>query len=225
MATKSSCVSMFAAAVLIMFNIIVVLVCLTLLAFGIWAIVSPHTLSAVILTVPCPVIKALLPPHVVTAHLGAAAVVVATVAGCIACMGLRGAINGSPFFLFMYTSLVLLLLLLECSLFYYFSSSLVEKGLQEQDGQWTHALRLVFTCCEYNSSSPAEVARPWSCCGVNGYPDNCTIQEAYDKDCRVTISAWLNQYQTTVYVSLAAAHIILSSCSILRRRSASRSYS
>ncbi|XP_053603051.1 CD151 antigen-like [Plodia interpunctella] len=225
MANKASCTSIFAALVLIVVNILVVLASLAFLTFGIWAMASPSTLSGVIQTIPYTVVKALLPPQVVTARLGAGVAAVSSVIGCIAIMGLRGAVSRSPFLLFMYASLIFLLLLLECALFYYFASSFIEKGLQDQDGQWTHAIRLILLCCEYNSSSSAEVSRPWSCCGVDAYPDNCTLQLAYDKDCRQTISSWVSSYQTTLYASLAGLHILLFSCALLRRQSASHSYS
>ncbi|CAG5036920.1 unnamed protein product [Parnassius apollo] len=146
----------------------------------------------------------------------------------ISYMGFCGAINCSKFLLFMYSTLVILLLLLECALFFYYTSNLVEKGLQVEDGQLTHALRLSFRCCEYNytSNMVEKIKPPWSCCGVSGSPVNCTAERAYTQNCQQTIAAWLDQYQPAIYVSLTILHVLLSSCSLIRRaRSPSRSYS
>ncbi|CAH0698421.1 unnamed protein product [Spodoptera exigua] len=116
-----------------------------------------------------------------------------------------------------YSALVLLLLLLECALLYYFSSNLVEKGLHKDDGLWTHAMRLAFRCCEHNTSIPETRKPPWSCCGPELYPDNCTTSLMYEKDCHASIVNWLDRYQLSIYTSLAVFHVIIASCAIIRR--------
>ncbi|KAL0808431.1 hypothetical protein ABMA28_012894 [Loxostege sticticalis] len=171
-------------------------------------------------------LQALLAPEVLTVQLGVAAAVLATFFFFVSFMGFYGAVSRSQFLLFMYATLVLLLLLLECALLYYFSSSLVEKGLQKEDGQWTHAIRLTLSCCEHNYTSPELVTPPWSCCGPGSYPSNCTADNLHRKNCQEAITSWLRRYQTGIYALLAATHLILASCSIIRRyRSASRSHS
>ncbi|CAH1641966.1 unnamed protein product [Spodoptera littoralis] len=134
-------------------------------------------------------------------------------------MGLRGAMTRSPFLLFMYSALVVLLLLLECALLYYFSSNLVEKGLYKDDGLWTHAMRLAFRCCEHNTSIPETRKPPWSCCGPDLYPDNCTTALMFQKDCHASIVNWLDRYQLPVYTSLAVFHVAMATCAIIRRSS------
>ncbi|VVD04995.1 unnamed protein product [Leptidea sinapis] len=160
-----------------------------------------------------------------TFQLGLAAAMLAIFFFFISFMGLYGAIARSPFLLFMYAVLILLLLLLECALVYYFTSSVLEKGVEEQDGQLAHAIRLSLHCCDYNDTIPLNTNIPWSCCGTNGYPRNCTTDRVYGKNCKQQMYSWLKRYQTLVYGSLAGLHILLSSCSLLRRASsASRSY-
>ncbi|VVD04994.1 unnamed protein product [Leptidea sinapis] len=99
-----------------------------------------------------------------TFQLGLAAAMLAIFFFFISFMGLYGAIARSPFLLFMYAVLILLLLLLECALVYYFTSSVLE-------------------------------------------------------NCKQQMYSWLKRYQTLVYGSLAGLHILLSSCSLLRRAS------
>ncbi|XP_028166488.1 uncharacterized protein LOC114357181 isoform X2 [Ostrinia furnacalis] len=170
-----------------------------------------------------PMLQALLEPEVLTVQLGVAIAVLATFLFFISFMGFYGALTKSQFLLFMYATLVLLLLLLECALLFYFSSGLMEKGVRKEDGQWSHAIRLALTCCEHNNTSPEIDRPPWSCCGPGGYPNNCTSSNIYKKNCHEAISSWLQRYQTAIYALLAATHLILASCSLIRRRrSASR---
>ncbi|KAL0852808.1 hypothetical protein ABMA27_012613 [Loxostege sticticalis] len=226
MGDKTSKTSKVAASILIVFNMIVMIFCILLFAFGLWMIASPSTLSTAILFTGSATLKALLAPEVLTVQLGVASAVLATFFFFVSFMGFYGAVSRSQFLLFMYATLVLLLLLLECALLYYFSSSLDEKGLQKEDGQWTHAIRLALSCCEHNYTSPELVRPPWSCCGPGGYPSNCTSENLYKKNCQEAITSWLRRYQTAIYALLAATHLILASCSIIRRyRSASRSHS
>ncbi|KAM3956867.1 uncharacterized protein ACR2FA_009178 [Aphomia sociella] len=224
MEVKSNSSSKIAASFLILVNGITLTSCVILFSFGLWMIASPSTLTYAIQSVDASAVKTLLAPEVLTVQLGVAVTLLSGFVLCLSLMGLYGALRRSQFLLFMYSTLVILLLLLECALFYYFSSTLTEKGLLEEDGQWTHALRLVFSCCDKDGESEVELKPPWSCCGTAGYPNNCTTAQIFDKDCQQTITAWLNRYQTAIYASLAALHIILSSCSLVRRgRSASRS--
>ncbi|XP_052754514.1 uncharacterized protein LOC113510131 isoform X2 [Galleria mellonella] len=218
MEVKTTSTSKIAASVLIIINGVTLICCSALFAFSLWMIASPSTLSNAVQSAGTPAIKTLLGPEALTVQVGVATAAVAGFVFCISLMGLYGAVSRSQFLLFMYSTLMLLLLLLECALFYYFSSTLTEKGLLEQDGQWTHALRLVFACCDSDVTVKAERKPPWSCCGPAGYPDNCTSSQLYEKDCRQTITAWLHRYQTAIYASLAVLHIILSSCSLVRRR-------
>ncbi|XP_059045003.1 uncharacterized protein LOC131840824 [Achroia grisella] len=218
MESKTSSTSKIAASLLIIINGVTLICCTVLFAFSLWLIASPGSLSNAVHSVGTPAIKALLAPEALSVQVGVATAAVSGFMVCISLMGLYGAVSRSQFLLFMYSTLVLLLLLLECALLYYFSSTLTEKGLLEQDGQWTHALRLVFSCCDTDVTLGAEVKPPWSCCGPAWYPDNCTSTQIYEKDCRQTITAWLHRYQTAIYASLAVLHIILSSCSLVRRR-------
>ncbi|XP_049883091.1 tetraspanin-13-like [Pectinophora gossypiella] len=192
--------------------------CAILFGVSLWIISSPSTLSAAIQGFGTPTVKALLSPPTLSLQLGVALAALSTFFFFVAFMGFYGAIVRSQFLLFMYSTLVLLLLLLECALFYYFSSSLMEKGLRQEDGQWTHTLRIAFECCEYNATSLPEVVKPpWSCCGSASYPDNCTASTIYNKNCNVTIASWLHRYKNAIYASLAVLHILLSSCSLFRR--------
>ncbi|XP_063371391.1 CD63 antigen-like [Cydia amplana] len=220
MGGKAGRTSKLAATVLLVVNFVVMMACGAVFAFSLWVIVSPTTLSPVIDKIDSPVVKTLLAPHTLTASLGVALALLALFFFFVAFMGFCGALTQSQFLLVMYSALILLLLLLECALFYYFSSTLLEKGLLREDGQWTHALRIAFTCCENVNASTTEPAKlPWSCCGRAGYPDNCTAANIYQKDCLQTIAGWLRRYQTAAYASLVATHVILSSCALLRRRS------
>ncbi|XP_026318482.1 uncharacterized protein LOC113229178 [Hyposmocoma kahamanoa] len=67
-------------------------------------------------------------------------------------------------------------------------------------------------------TQPPDISKlPWSCCGTNGYPSNCTISKIYPKNCNQTIPHWLSRYQTATYASLAVLHILMSSCALVRR--------
>ncbi|XP_063898867.1 uncharacterized protein LOC110382428 [Helicoverpa armigera] len=216
--------SKVAAWILWIVNFIVMVTCILIMTLGLWIISSPGSLSTVIDFTGNATIKALL-QDMLSLQVGIAVTAVAIFVFCISFMGFYGAITKSPFLLFMYSALVLLLLLLECALLYYFSSNLVEKGLQD-DGLWTHAMRLAFKCCEHNATIPDVKKPPWSCCGPETYPDNCTATMIVKKDCQSSIVSWLERYQLPIYTSLALIHVILSSCSIVRRSChASRSYS
>ncbi|KAI5630667.1 tetraspanin family domain-containing protein [Phthorimaea operculella] len=163
-------------------------------------------------------LQALLPPELLTLQLGIGSAALATFFFFVAFMGLYGAVSRSQFLLFMYATLIVLLLMLECALLFYFSSSLLEKGLQQQDGQWTHALRLAFKCCEHNATTSQEVAKlPWSCCGPEGYPNNCTIFNIFSKNCNTTIASFLHRYNTGFYASITVLHIMLCTCAVIRR--------
>ncbi|XP_037298965.1 uncharacterized protein LOC119190685 [Manduca sexta] len=129
--------------------------------------------------------KALLPPSALTVQLGVGLVFLAMFSFFISFMGFYGAISRSQFLLFMYATLNMLVLLLECALLFYFSSNLVEKGQREGD-QWTHTLRLTFKCCELNVTQQ-DVQIPWSCCGVVGYPNNCTSSTVFQDVSQHTI--------------------------------------
>ncbi|KPI99231.1 hypothetical protein RR46_05415 [Papilio xuthus] len=69
----------------------------------------------------------------------------------------------------------------------------------------------------FSGSSAAQIQPPWSCCGVNGYPNNCSAKMTYTKNCQETITIWLQKYQASIYASVAVLHVILASCSLLRR--------
>ncbi|PZC71573.1 hypothetical protein B5X24_HaOG212964 [Helicoverpa armigera] len=159
--------------------------CILIMTLGLWIISSPGSLSTVIDFTGNATMKALL-QDMLSLQVGIAVTAVAIFVFCISFMGFYGAITKSPFLLFMYSALVLLLLLLECALLYYFSSNLVEKGLQD-DGLWTHAMRLAFKCCEHNATIPDVKKPPWSCCGPETYPDNCTATMVVKKDCQPSI--------------------------------------
>ncbi|XP_063544082.1 CD63 antigen-like [Cydia strobilella] len=219
MGGKPGRTSKLAAAVLLVVNFIVMMACGAVFAFSLWVIVSPITLSAVIDKIDSPVVRTLLASHTLTASLGVALALLALFIFIVALMGFCGAVTQSQFLLLMYSALILLLVLLECALFYYFSSTLLEKGLQKEDGQWTHALRVAFSCCENVNGTTTVSKLPWSCCGLAGIPDNCTAGNMYQKDCLQTVAVWLRRYQTAAYASLVATHVVLSSCALLRRRS------
>ncbi|XP_013174292.1 PREDICTED: 23 kDa integral membrane protein-like [Papilio xuthus] len=192
--------------------------CCTLFALSLWMISSPDSLSFYIHSNGSPVIKVLFPKEFLDVQLGIALSLLAIFFFFISFMGFYGAIYCSQFLLFMYSILVFLLLLLECAIIFYFTSNLIEKGIQVEDGQITHALRLAFHCCDQNYTSSADqILPPWSCCGVNGYPNNCSAKMTYTKNCQETITIWLQKYQASIYASVAVLHVILASCSLLRR--------
>uniref|UniRef100_A0A2H1V7V9 SFRICE_011152 n=1 Tax=Spodoptera frugiperda TaxID=7108 RepID=A0A2H1V7V9_SPOFR len=91
------------------------------------------------------------------------------------------------------------------------------KGLHKDDGLWTHAMRLAFRCCEHNTSIPETRKPPWSCCGPDTYPDNCTTSLMFQKDCHASIVSWLDRYQLPMYTSLAVFHVVMATCAIIRR--------
>ncbi|XP_068625752.1 uncharacterized protein [Battus philenor] len=155
------------------------ILCAGVFAISLWIITSPRSISKIIQTVGSPVVKVLLPPEFLDVQLGVALAVLAIFVFFIAFMGFYGAITRSQFLLFMYAILVILLMLLEGSLFFYYTSDIAEKGVRD-DGQLTHALRVSFQCCEFNYSLNAvEKHFPWSCCGVKGYPNNCTFDSVF----------------------------------------------
>ncbi|KAF9416619.1 hypothetical protein HW555_006049 [Spodoptera exigua] len=213
---SSSKTSKIAAWILMTINLIFMVVCILFAAVGIWIISSPSTLAKVIESTGNSALKALI-QDILTLPAGIGITSVAIFLFFISSMGFRGAMTRSPFLLFMYSALVLLLLLLECALLYYFSSNLVEKGLHKDDGLWTHAMRLAFRCCEHNTSIPETRKPPWSCCGPELYPDNCTTSLMYEKDCHASIVNWLDRYQLSIYTSLAVFHVVIASCAIIRR--------
>ncbi|CAG9789822.1 unnamed protein product [Diatraea saccharalis] len=102
------------------------MLCALTFAFGLWSTASPTTLYFAIQSTGSATIKALFPADVLTVRLGIGLSALATFMFFVAVMGFWGAITRSQFLLFM-------------------------KGLQEQDGQWTHAVRLVFGCCDHNT--------------------------------------------------------------------------
>ncbi|CAF4946849.1 unnamed protein product [Pieris macdunnoughi] len=183
-------------------------------AIGLWVITSPKTL-AYVLERAGP-LKDLFPEEVLTVQLGVGIAMLSIFFVFISVMGLYGSINCSTFLLFMYAALVLLLMLLECAVFFYFTSNAEKKGVQASDGALGHTLRLALRCCDNVSDS-----MPWSCCGTK----NCSREISFSKNCKDAMSDWLHHYGTIVYGSLIASHVILSSCSLLRRaNSASRAH-
>ncbi|XP_050559737.1 uncharacterized protein LOC118278375 [Spodoptera frugiperda] len=215
---STSKASKIAAWILMTINAIFMVICLLFVALGLWILSSPSTLFKVIEVTGNSTVKALT-QDTLTLPVGIAITSVAVFLFFISFMGFRGAMTRSPFLLFMYSALVLLLLLLECALLYYFSSNLVEKGLHKDDGLWTHAMRLAFRCCEHNTSIPETRKPPWSCCGPDTYPDNCTTSLMYQKDCHASIVSWLDRYQLPMYTSLAVFHVVMATCAIIRRSS------
>ncbi|XP_041968119.1 uncharacterized protein LOC121725294 [Aricia agestis] len=217
MAKKTSNTSRVAAAIVIVVNFIVMLCCLVAFALSLWAVASPRTLVHAVQVFGTPALKALVTEEWVGVQVGVGSALLAAFFFCISLMGVYGAISASQFLLFMYAALVFLLLLLECALVFYFSSNIVEKGIQD-DGQWTHALRLVFECCDKNYTAVSEpITPPWSCCGVDHFPKNCTADNIYTRDCQRAVVEWLQRHQVAIYASLAALHLLLSSCSLIRR--------
>ncbi|KAJ0169839.1 hypothetical protein K1T71_014445 [Dendrolimus kikuchii] len=214
---KFSNISKIAAWILVVTNLMITILCVITIAFGLWCIAAPHSLTSAIEVVGSPSMKVLMTREVLTVQLGVGIIAVSSFLFFISFMGLHGAISRSPFMLFMYTTLIILLLLLECALVYYFSSNFNEKGLRKEDDQWSHAMRLVFKCCDYNATLTTNVNLPWSCCGESGYPNNCTTSDTFNKDCKQTISNWFNRYETAIYITLAVLHILLASCSLIRR--------
>ncbi|XP_075989447.1 uncharacterized protein LOC142985265 [Anticarsia gemmatalis] len=224
MAKTESKVSKFAACILYVVNFIIMVVCCITFSFGLWIIISPVTLSTILDATGSNTLKALV-QDMLTLQVGIAVSLVSVLLFFVCFMGFYGAVTGSAFLLFMYAALVLLFLLLECAFLHYFSTNLIEKGLQD-DGQWTHAMRLIFKCCEHNTTVAEVKNPPWSCCGPDFYPDNCTSTAIYKKDCNSSITSWLDNFELPIYLLLAVIHVVLSSCSLLRRSCyASRSHS
>ncbi|CAH2062408.1 unnamed protein product, partial [Iphiclides podalirius] len=219
MAEGSRFASRIAAFILIGANLFFMTLCAGTFALGLWAIASPSSLSHAIQTFGDATTKVLLTREFLDVQLGVALAALSMFFFFIALMGFYGAVDRSQFLLFMYSILVVLLLLLECALLFYYTSDLTEKGVRAGDGQLTHALRVTFKCCEHNYSSDASdmMQPPWSCCGVMWFPDNCTADRIFGQDCKQTISAWWTNYRAAVYLSLSALHIVLLSCSLVRR--------
>ncbi|XP_045530581.1 uncharacterized protein LOC123718186 [Pieris brassicae] len=138
--------SRLAGIVLIFVNFVTTMLSLASFAIGLWVIISPKTL-AYVLERAGP-LKTLFPDEVLTVQLGVGIAMLSIFFLFISVMGLYGAINCSTFILFMYAALVLLLMLLECAVFFYFTSNIKEKGVQDSDGALGHALRLAFRCCD-----------------------------------------------------------------------------
>ncbi|XP_062531889.1 tetraspanin-9 isoform X1 [Bombyx mori] len=212
-----SAVSRIAAYVLIITNVIAMITCVIFFALGLWTIASPSTLATSIATIGSPVLTVLFPKEELNLSLGLGAAFLSMLLFFISFMGFHGASTRSQFSLFMYSVLIILLLMLECALLFYFMTDFVQKGMREQDGQWSHMLRLGFQCCEFNETMNASLAPPWSCCGVNGYPHNCTALDIYKEDCNITISSWWDAYQIAIYSGLVVGHLVLSCCSLMRR--------
>ncbi|XP_072941358.1 uncharacterized protein [Epargyreus clarus] len=219
-------VSKMSAIILISVNIVTMVFSILLFAFSLWIIASKNTLLFVIQTLGTTNMKVLLTKESLSLYVGIGLAVLSCFVFFICFMGFYGAITCSQFLLFMYSTLVLLLLLLECALMFYFSSNIAEKGIRERDGQLGHILRLAFSCCEVNESQNAStVALPWSCCGVNGFPDNCTASQSFRKNCKETFIEWWDAHETALYVYVSVLHAVLASCSLVRRAcSASRSH-
>ncbi|XP_022125664.2 uncharacterized protein LOC111000517 [Pieris rapae] len=206
--------SRLAGFVLIFVNFITTMLSLATFAIGLWVIISPKTLAHVIeRSGP---LKALFPEEVLTVQLGVGIAMLSIFFLFISVMGLYGAINCSTFLLFMYAALVLLLMLLDCAVFFYLTSNAEEKGVQASDGVLGHALQLALHCCDNGSD-----VMPWTCCETK----NCSRETNFRTNCKDAMSNWLHHYGTIVYGSLIASHVILSSCSLLRRaNSASRAH-
>ncbi|XP_038221500.1 uncharacterized protein LOC119839327 [Zerene cesonia] len=192
-------------------------------AVGLWIIVSCKTLAYVIQVMGSSGMKTIFTQDILTVQLGIGVSLLSLFFFFISLMGLYGSIYCSQFLLFMYAALILLIMLLECALFFYFTSNILEKGVEETDGQLAHALRLALRCCDRNDTM-TEKNPPWSCCGTN-YIKNCTQDNFFEKNCKQSMSDWLHRYETFIYGTIAATHILLSSSSLLRRASsASRSH-
>ncbi|XP_045781572.1 uncharacterized protein LOC123878443 [Maniola jurtina] len=228
MSGKTNRTSRISASVLIFCNFVTMFFCITIFGFSLWVIASPSSFAGAVNIFGTPTLKALLAEDAPFLEMGISVAMLSGFFFFISFMGFYGAITGSQFLLFMYAALVILLLLLECAVMYYISSNLVEKGIQERNSYLTHAIRLTLQCCEQNItiSPPDGKAPPWSCCGAETYPKNCTLDRVYPTGCHQAVINWLKRYETPIYVCLAISHIILSLCSLLRRAlSASHSYS
>ncbi|XP_045457193.1 uncharacterized protein LOC123667280 [Melitaea cinxia] len=196
---------------------------LCILVFGIslWVIASPTTVIQTVRMFGNSTFSEIVSDSV-SVQVGITGAVIGGFIFFISAMGFYGAVTGSHFLLFMYATLVLLLMLLECALVYYFSSNVKEKGLHAYDKLSNHIIRIAFHCCDRNNTSSESI--PWSCCDVTDSAA-CTVENKNKKDCKQEFSLWWDEYQTLVYLSLTVVHVILSSCSLLRRSySASRSH-
>ncbi|CAH0730517.1 unnamed protein product, partial [Brenthis ino] len=118
----------------------------------------------------------MIPLESLTLQLGIVGALISAFFFFISAMGFYGAISGSQFLLFMYATLVILLLLLECAVMFYVSSNAVEKGLQEHS-VISHSIRLSLKCCDVNDTKPQQQL-VWSCCNATAY-ENCTREVAY----------------------------------------------
>ncbi|CAH2101410.1 unnamed protein product [Euphydryas editha] len=221
MCEKSGIMSKIAAIVLILFNFVSMVLCVIVFGISLWIIVSPKTVLHTVQMFGNTTFNALVLDSL-SVQVGVTSAVIGGLIFFISAMGFYGAITGSQFLLFMYTTLVLLLMLLECALIYYFSSNIVEKGLQEYDKVTNHVMRITLHCCDRNYTTSEEI--PWSCCDVTN-STACTTEKIYRKDCKQEFTLWWDKYQTFVYVSISVIHLVLLSCSLLRRsNSASRSH-
>ncbi|XP_045505718.1 tetraspanin-9-like [Colias croceus] len=223
MAHGSSKVSKVAGFLIFLVNFITMMLSLVSFAIGLWIIVSSKTLAYVIQVMGNSGIKAIFTQDFLTVQLGIGVSLLSLFFLFISLMGLYGSVYCSQFLLFMYAALILLVMLLECALFFYFASNILEKGVEEKDGQLAHVLRLALHCCDRNHTM-TEHNPPWSCCGAN-YIKNCTQENYFEKNCKQSITEFLHRYETYIYGTIAATHILLSSLSLLRRASsASRSH-
>ncbi|XP_039761874.1 uncharacterized protein LOC120635033 [Pararge aegeria] len=199
------------------------LFCITVFAFSLWAIASPSSFANAVKLLGNPTLKALLPEEALSLQAGVGVALLSGFFFFISYMGFYGALTGSQFLLFMYATLVILLLLLECAVMYYISSDLAEVvGTLTACRQF--AIGFVHQSCRSIRSPPESIEPPWSCC-AEAYPKNCTFEQVYTVGCHKAIVTWLNRYETPIYICLATFHVLLSLCSLLRRAfSASHSY-
>nr|XP_026486774.1 uncharacterized protein LOC113393880 [Vanessa tameamea] len=124
--------------------------CMAVFAISLWVIASPESLVQTIQLFGNSTLNLLVMDASV--QVGISGALISGFIFFISAMGLYGAVTGSQFLLFMYGTLVILMMLLECALLYYFSSNITEKGLQEQDGFINHALRVQFRCCDLSNT-------------------------------------------------------------------------
>ncbi|XP_061385028.1 uncharacterized protein LOC116776923 isoform X2 [Danaus plexippus] len=214
MIEKSAKSSALPAGVVIVINLLSMILCIFVFAVSLLSIAAPSTVLYFINSFGSSFMKALLTEDTHLFQLGIAGALLSGFVFCISFMGLYGAITSSKFLLVMYAAIVFLLLLLECSVMYYLSSNLLEKGFQKQDVYFNHAVRANLECCELNVTSTPDVKPPWSCCDQEFYSTNCTIDNIHD----LALSVSLAHLATTAPLWRAKKSFSRDSC-ITRPRS------
>lgn len=218
MCEKTGKASKLGAFIMIAFNLLTLIFSMCFFSLSLWIIVSPNTLHSNVQMYGSPTAKMLITNNTLSLQMGIVSAFLSVFFFFISAMGLYGAISASVFLLFMYAALVILILLLECSVMFYVSSNIVEKGLQDQPSIISHYIRTSLNCCSENRNDAKLLELPWSCCNETYYDNNCTLEVSYKNNCQEKITEWQNKYSTVIYVTLAVIHIVLSSCSLLRRR-------